>query len=331
MIEIIVLVAGFFVAWNIGANNAANCVGVSIGGQVLSFRRAISIVIVFVILGALLEGWKNMRTVGEGIILPGQVGVNPLSAVPLVAVASLIAVGLWMFISTWRGIPMSVSLSTVGSVIGAGVLITVMRPELGVVIQYERLGLIAFSWVLNPMIAASMAFVVFKAVSMSLRRIKNVVLFDRVLRGMILVASAYSAYVLGANDVGASAGVIFAFFGGSSQIIAVFGAVALAVGAVTFSRRVILTVGSGIVSVDPILAFAAQFGAALTVWSFVQFGIPVSTSEAIIGGIAGAGLLKGASTVSRRKLVQISVALILAPIVALVFSFGIGWLLLGLS
>ena len=330
MIELFVLMAGFFVAWNIGANNAANGVGVSVGGRILSYRQAIAIVAVFVLLGAFLEGWKNMKTVGEGIIMPGTTGVNPLSSVPYAALASLIAAGIWMLTSTELGLPMSVSLSTVGAVIGAGLLITFTQPGLGVSFQYNKLVAIVISWILNPLIATVIAFVVFKIVSASLRRIKNLLVFNQVLTFLIFIASAYSAYALGANDVGASAGAVYAFFGGSPQLIAILGAVALAVGAITFSRRVMLTIGSGITKIEPLVAFAAQLGAAITVWSFVQFGMPVSTSEAIIGGIAGAGLFKGASAISRKRLGQIGAALVLAPVATCILSFGIGWLLLKL-
>ncbi len=330
MIEILIAVVGFFVAWNLGANNTANCVGLPVGGQVLSYRRAVAIVVAFVMLGAFFEGWHNMSTVGEGIILPGPSGENPLAAVPLAALASLAAAGLWMFLATYLGLPMSVSLSTVGAVIGAGALLGFFRPELGYSLNYGKLEAIAFSWLLNPLIAALAAYVIFKAVSSGTRRIRNVIRLNQVLTILILLASAYSAYALGANDVGTSAGVVYAFFGGSPQLIALFAAAALAVGAATFSRRVMATVGSGITRIDPTTALAAQLGAALTVWSFVQFGMPVSTSEAIVAAVAGVGLFKGTSTVERGRLKRIASALVLTPLATFLISFALGALLLAL-
>lgn len=330
MIEFIVVLVGFFVAWNLGANDTANCVGVAVGGRILSYRRAIAIVILFVLLGAVLEGWKNMTTVGTGIIIPGPGGVNPLSEIPLATIAALIAAGLWVLIATTRGLPVSTSQSMIGAIIGAGLLITIMQPALGASVQYSKLGAIGISWMLNPLIAALLAFTIFKIISPLLRRIKNIVLLNRVLAILVIVAAAYSAYTLGANDVGTSTGVMYGFFGGAPQTIALFGAVALAVGVIMFSRRVMHTVGAGITRLDPMTAFAAQFGAALTVWSFVQFGMPVSTSQAIIGAVAGAGLVKGAATVSKRKLGHIGIAWVLTPVVTCVLSLLLGWLLLSL-
>ncbi|MFB0500150.1 MAG: anion permease [Candidatus Hadarchaeaceae archaeon] len=329
-IAVVALLAGFYVAWNIGANDSANCVGAVVGGRILSYRRAIVIVILFVILGAVLEGWKNMKTVGEGIVI-GSGGVNPLSSIPQAAIAALLAAGIWVTIATTRGLPVSTSQSMVGAVIGAGLLISYTQPGIGASVQFGVLGTIFIAWVLNPFIAALLAFILLKALGPPLRKIKNIVLLNQVLTILVIVASASAAYALGANDVGASTGAVYAFFGGGGldfRLIALFGGVALAVGVLTYSRKVMHTVGTGITRLDALTAFAAQLGAALTVWSFVQFRIPVSTTQAIVGAVAGAGLVKGAAAVSGRKIGHIGVAWALTPAVTCTFSFLLGWLFL---
>lgn len=335
LIAIVAILAGFYVAWNIGANDSANCVGTAVGGRILSHRRAIAIVILFVLLGAVLEGWKNMKTVGEDIIIVSD-GTNPLSEVPRVAIAALLAAGIWVTTATTLRLPVSTSQSMVGAVIGAGLLLSYAQPDIGASVQFGTLGVIAISWLLNPMFAAILAFILLKAFTPPLRRIKNIVLLNQVLMILIIVASASTAYALGANDIGTSTGVVYAFFGGNGPdfrlmlLIGLFGGVALAVGVVTYSRRVMHTVGTGITRLDALTAFAAQMGAAITVWSFVQFHIPVSTTQAIIGAVAGAGLVKGAAAVSRRKLGHIGIAWVLTPAIACALSFLLGWLFLGL-
>jgi len=335
LIAIVAILAGFYVAWNIGANDSANCVGTAVGGRILSYRRAIAIVILFVLLGAVLEGWKNMKTVGENIIIVSD-GTNPLSEVPRVAIAALLAAGIWVTTATTLRLPVSTSQSMVGAVIGAGLLLSYAQPDIGASVQFGTLSIIAISWVLNPMFAAILAFILLKAFTPPLRRIKNIVLLNQVLMILVIVASASTAYALGANDIGTSTGVVYAFFGGDGLdfrlmlLIGLFGGVALAVGVVTYSRRVMHTVGTGITRLDALTAFAAQMGAAITVWSFVQFHIPVSTTQAIIGAVAGAGLVKGAAAVSGRKLGHIGIAWVLTPAVACALSFLLGWMFLGL-
>ncbi len=310
--------------------------GTAIGGRILSYRGAVVILILFVLLGATLEGWKNMRTVGEGIVI-GSAGTNPLSNAPLIIISTLLAAGIWVTTATTLGLPVSTSQSMVGAVIGAGLLLSYTQPGGAVTnLQFGTLGAIAISWLLNPIFAALLAFTIAKTVSPLLRKIKNIVLLNQVLLVLVITASAATAYALGANDVGTSTGVIYAFFGegGTNHslmlLIGLFGGIGLAVGALTYGRKVIHTVGTGITKLDALSAFAAQLGAAITVWSFVQFRIPVSTTQAIIGAVVGVGLVKGAAAVSRRKLGRIGIAWVMGPVIACMLSLALGWLFLGL-
>ncbi len=68
-IALMLLPAGFFVGWNIGANDAANCIGTMVGARILSFRRAALLMGIFVILGGVLQGHHVMKTVGKGILI----------------------------------------------------------------------------------------------------------------------------------------------------------------------------------------------------------------------------------------------------------------------
>ncbi len=326
------LLAGFYVAWSLGANGTGDCIGTAVGGRILSYRRAVAILILFVLLGAGLEGWKNMRTIGEGIVT-GPSGTNPFSNVPLIIISTLLAAGIWTTINTMWGLPISTSQSMVGAVIGAGLLLS--SGGAGINIQFGTLGAIAISWVLSPIFAILLAFTIFKIISPLFRRIKNIVVLNQVSLILIIATSAASAYALGANDVGASTGAIYAFFKDGANynimmLIGLFGGIGLAVGALTYSRKVMHTMGSGITRLDALSASAAQLGAAITVWSFVQFRIPVSTTQAIVGAVTGVGLVKGASAVSGRKLGHIWIVWVLGPIITCVLSIVLGWLILTL-
>lgn len=331
------LVVGFYVGWNVGSNDAANAMGVPVGGRVVSYRQAISIMILFVLLGAVLEGWKVMETVGSGIVVSPLVE-NPLTEVPEIAVIALFAAGVWVTTATTFRLPVSTSQSIVGSVIGAGLLLsylnTAAAPSTSV--NFWVLGDIGTAWVLTPIVAAVFAYTIYHIAGPLLRRISNAATLNRVLGMLVVSTGAFTAYSLGANNVGSATAMIYAVAGGEAagmswtpQVVGLFGGVALTVGALTYSRRVMEMVGTGITSLDAVTAFAAQFGAAPTVWIFIQFGVPVSTSQAIVGGVAGAGLVKGTAAVSKKKLGKICVAWLLTPTVAAGLTFGIGWLFLG--
>ncbi|KXB06518.1 hypothetical protein AKJ53_00035 [candidate division MSBL1 archaeon SCGC-AAA382F02] len=331
------LIAGFYVGWNIGSNDAANAMGAPVGGRIISYRQAISIMVLFVLLGAVLEGWKVMETVGTGIVIsPG--GVNPLTTVPEIAIIALFAAGAWVTIASTFRLPVSTSQSIVGSVIGAGLLLSFLDlsevPSTSV--KFGVLKSIGLAWVLTPIAAAVFAYVIYHVASPGLRKIGSAVTLNRVLGILVVSTGAFTAYSLGANDVGNATALIFAVTEGSvggmiwtPRLIGLFGGIALAVGALTYSRGVMKTVGRGITNLNAVTAFAAQFGAASTVWMFTQFGLPVSTSQAIVGGVAGAGLVKGTATVSKGKLGEIGVAWVLTPTVSAALTFGAGWILLG--
>lgn len=329
------LLAGFYVAWSIGSNGSGDCIGTAVGGRILSYRRAVAIMILFVLLGAGLEGGKNMHTIGEGIVI-GPPGTNPFSNANAqrVIVSTLLVVGIWTTINTMWGLPISTSQSMVGAVIGAGLLLHFQPGGAAINVQFDMLGTIVISWVLSPIFAILLAFIIYKAISPPLRRIKNIVVLNQVSLILIIATSALTAYALGANDVGASMGAVYAFFrDGANQsmmLIGLLGGLGLAVGALTYSRKVMHTMGSGITKLDALSASAAQLGAALTVWSFVQLHIPVSTTQAIVGAVIGVGLVKGAAVVSRRKLGRICIVWILGPAITCAMSILLGWLMLTL-
>ena len=62
---LILLTAGAYVGWNIGANDTANCIGTTVGAGLLPFRRAVVLVALFAVLGALLQGQHVMKTIGR--------------------------------------------------------------------------------------------------------------------------------------------------------------------------------------------------------------------------------------------------------------------------
>lgn len=341
MVDIVLLaalLACVYIGWNIGSNDAANAIGPAVGGRIISYRRAAIIVAIFAFLGAALEGWKVMETVGRDIIIPASPSslLNPLSLSPWATIVAFISAGLWVTVAAYFKLPVSTSQSIVGALIGLGLLISYVFP-VGVVVKIQiwKVAIIALSWVFVPLVSAFLAFVVYRLSNPLLGRAKDIILVNRVLVALTLSTGAYLAYALGANNVGVATGVIYAVQdrGGpllSKQMLGLFGGIALVIGILTYSKKMMYTIGMEITSLDPVSAFVSQLSAAFVVHLFTQFGIPVSTTQAMVGAIAGAGLVKGLVTVKKKKLYEIFAGWVLTPILSCLIAFTFGSLLLRL-
>jgi PiT family inorganic phosphate transporter len=94
----------------------------------------------------------------------------------------------------------------------------------------------------------------------------------------------------------------------------------MALGALTFSYEVMMTVGKDISPLGPTSAFSSQFGAAIAVSIANLFGLPVSSGQAIVGAISGLGLYKG-EHVNRKVVLDIMRNWIRAPLISGALAF----------
>jgi PiT family inorganic phosphate transporter len=151
-------IAGFFMAWGIGANDVANAMGTSVGSGALTIRQAILIAIVFEFLGAYLAGGEVTETIRKGIIDPGMLKDSPELLV-YGMMSALFAAGTWLLIASVRGWPVSTTHSIVGAIVGfAAVGISVDS------VNWSQVGTIAASWVISPLLAGSISFALFLSV-----------------------------------------------------------------------------------------------------------------------------------------------------------------------
>ncbi len=328
----LLLAAAFYVGWNIGANDAANCIGTTVGASVLSYRYAALMMAVFVILGGVLQGHHVMKTVGKGIVITETVAYESYNDEPvpeefavhfpderlpdLAILVALLSAGFFVTLATFSSVPVSTSQAIVGGVAGTGLGIVGMQAgyfKLAVLLK------IFGAWVISPILAMILAFLVYLALSVIFRRARAIV-WSNLLRLAVIASAAYVSYSLGANDVGNAIGPLLNKYPDKGIHLAVLGGVAMATGALTFGERVTRTVGKSITNLDYSGALAAQASAAFGVHVFSMLGIPVSTSQAVVGAIIGVGLTKGAKAVSTRKIVTIFVGWILTPLCAAVFA-----------
>jgi PiT family inorganic phosphate transporter len=298
--------AGFYLGWNLGANNAGNCIGTSIGAGFVSFRRGSFLVALFVVLGAVLQGGKVMGTIG-GRIVSGEMPPGTVLGV-------LVSGGLVINLATLRRIPASASQAIVGGLVGAGLAV-------GRDVHWPIVGRIFLAWILCPLLSLGLGVAIYLLVRVLFRRIIRSPEADRVLGWFLLASACYAAYSLGANNVGNVVGPIAIVSELPQPMLIALGGLSMAVGVVTYGRGVADAIGRGIVPFDISGAFAAQTAMALSVHLFTMLGLPVSTVHAIVGAVVGIGLLRGIRAVGRRKIVEISVGWVLIPTVTGLLGF----------
>ncbi len=310
---VILLLAGAYVGWNIGANDTANCIGTTVGAGLLPFSRAVVIVALFAILGALLQGQHVMKTIGKGIVY---------QELDFLAVCvALVSSGIFVTLATFKRIPTSTSQAIVGGVVGIGLAINAP-------INAAKFWTIAGSWIICPVMVMILAYTLSRLVSVILAKVKaSILIVQQVMGWLAILSGCYVAYSMGANNAGNAVGPISGLGLFPSIWLLALGGGAIAAGAITYGRKVADTVGKGITPLDVRGAFVAQTASAAGMHLFSMWGIPVSTSSAIVGAVVGVGLVKGARTISQKTILTILIGWVLTPCLAAVTSFSVYLLL----
>ncbi len=157
IILIVGYIFGFYMAWNIGANDVANSMASSVGAKAITIRQAIFIAAILNILGATFIGSHVTNTIRKGIVST-QVLSDPNLAL-IGALSALLAAALWVSFATWKSLPVSTTHSIVGAMIGFGI----MAGGPGV-INWSKLGAVVMSWIISPIFSLVIGFVIFKII-----------------------------------------------------------------------------------------------------------------------------------------------------------------------
>ena len=152
---VLALVFGFYMAWNIGANDVANAMGTSVGSGALTFKQAVIIAAILEFAGAFFVGTHVSDTVRQGIVDPMIFAGDPQAFV-LGMLSALLAAGLWLQIASSFGWPVSTTHSIVGAIIGFGVVYGGMSA-----VHWDKVGTIAASWIISPLMSGTLSFLIF--------------------------------------------------------------------------------------------------------------------------------------------------------------------------
>ncbi|HLU62660.1 MAG TPA: inorganic phosphate transporter [Gammaproteobacteria bacterium] len=149
---------GLFMAWGIGANDVANAMATSVGSRVLSLKQAILVAAIFEFAGAVLAGGEVTSTIRNGIVDASAISDRPELLV-YGMLAALLAAGTWLLIASRKGWPVSTTHSIVGAIVGfAAVGISIEA------VKWASVGTIVTSWIISPVVAGTIAFLLFTTV-----------------------------------------------------------------------------------------------------------------------------------------------------------------------
>jgi len=300
----ILLLLGFLICIVLGANNASACFGANVGAGFVKYSVATGSAAIGVLLGVTLEGIKLSKAIYRGILTEMS-----LETTWVIIVTALIVIS----IATLSHLPLSLSGNLIGSAIGIGL-------RIGISINWNFTSTIFIFWILNPFIAALLSIILYQIILRANSAVKNILTLNYFYGKMTLLLSFYVAYVLGANTVGLINGIYAPLIGGEWTVLLAFG-VGTALGICFLSRGITESVGMRIIGLSPTTALVAQLSGALTVHLFTQFGLPVSITQALVGGIFGIGLAKKIALINKRMVKNIITGWVLAPIIGALISY----------
>ncbi len=328
----LLLSSGLFFGWSLGANDAANVFGTAVATRMVRFRTAAIIGGIFIILGAVFSGAGAANTLAD------LGSVNALGGAFTATLFAAVTV-YWM---TKLGFPVSTSQAIVGAIVGWNYFT-------GTLTDYHSLTKIVSTWVLCPILTAGFSIALYLLFRWLLRVAKmHLLRMDALTRAGLILVGAFGAYSLGANNIANVMGIFvpaspFTSFtiGGviqfsSAQQLFLLGALAITVGMFTYSYRVMMTVGNDLMKLTPITALVVVLSHSIVLFLFASQGlenwlirhglpsiplVPVSSSQAVIGGVIGIALIKGGKGIRYRVLGGIAASWIATPIIAGLLSF----------
>lgn len=155
ILTILVLLAGFYMAWNIGANDVSNAMGTSVGSGALTLFKAVVIAGILEFCGAFFLGGNVSRTMQQGIVNPEIFAHNP-QILLFGMLSALISTAVWLQVASYFGWPVSTTHAIIGALLGFGALIGGVDA-----VHWGEVGRIALSWVISPALSGLFAFMIF--------------------------------------------------------------------------------------------------------------------------------------------------------------------------
>src|SRR5664279_880023 len=309
------LTSGLFLGWSLGANDASHIFGSAVGSKMVTFRKAAIVASVFFILGAVIQGSGTSHTLSK------------LGAVDAIggSFTLALAAAITIYMMTKFALPISTTQAIVGAIIGWNFFT-------GNHTDSKTLEKIVLAWIAGPIMGAVFAIILFIIVKKFKKSSHiHLIRFESYVKTGLIVVGAFGAYSLGANNIANVMGVfvpafhlkdldLWIFTLNSSQQLLLLGGLAVAAGIITYSWKVMETIGNNILELSSEAALVVVLAQSLVLFIFSSTGlsnlsvriglppipmVPVSSSQVIVGCILGIGLYKGARNINFKVLGEI--------------------------
>jgi len=326
------LLSGLFLGWSLGGNHTANVFGTAVASKMVRFKTAAFICSVFVVLGCVFGG------AGTSATLKSLGAVNAMAGAFVVTLAA----GLSVYWMTKLKLPVSTSQAIIGAILGWNLFSHSTT-------DFHSLTIIVSSWAEAIVLTAVISALLYLVIRAVLKKSRiHILRLDSLTRIGLIIVGAFGAYSLGANNIANVMGVFVPVtpfqdirLGGLLSLTGVqqlflLGGLAIAVGVYTYSQKVIETVGNDLLKLSPLAGLVVVLAESIVLFLFSSKGlegwllarglptiplVPVSSSQAVIGGIIGIGIVRRGREIRFRVLGDIALGWIVTPLMAGVLAF----------
>lgn len=277
-----------------GFHDAANAIATVVSTKALSPMVAVIYGGVLNLLGALM-GTEVAATIGKGLVNADTLTIHTILCTVTAAI-------VWNLITWYKGLPTSSSHAIIGSLLGATFFSSATGWDSiigGAVVQK-----VLIPMVMSPILGISIGFFLMMLLTWGVFKLP-LAKTNKVFAKLQIISAGFMALNHGQNDAQKSMGIIalalFLTFPHEDFSVPLWVklacAAAMCLGTMSGGWRIIRTLGSKMIKLQPIHGFAAETTASIIISGASHFGIPVSTTHVITTSIMGVGASKRLSAV----------------------------------
>lgn len=311
-----------------GFHDTANAIATVVSTRVLRPTTAVIYGATLNLIGALL-GTEVAATIGKGLVDAATITIETV-------ICTVMAAIVWNLITWYKGLPTSSSHALIGSLLGAAFFSSAASHD--AIVWNTVMQKVVIPMVTSPILGIFVGFAVMVGLTWAVHR-ANLLTTNKVFAKLQIFSAGFMALEHGRNDAQKSMGIIalalvLTFPSESFDVplwVKVSCAVMMGLGTLSGGWRIVRTLGTKMIKLQPIHGFAAETTASLILTGASHYGIPLSTTQVISTSIMGVGATRGLSAVRWGIVGSIIWAWVLTIPLTFAFSGGMMWLYRALS